>query len=384
MDARPRTPAADARAEPDSARRAFARIFNLRTIAAVFYFCLIVVISRRMLDLQYQGGEAWLVDSLRFLRQSLISGLVLLASIALADAAAVRWRLARRPAIVLGCLAVLAGSIVAVLLRLWVYGGMPATRESYFYLGTIWATWTALGGLAYALFYMTRAEEREQAQLCEAERSQAALGAQMLQAQLSALQAQIEPHFLFNTLANVRRLYETVPTRGRDMLTNLIDYLRAALPSMRSGNSTLGRELELARAFLSILQMRMGERLHYAINADAALLELPMPPLVLPTLVENAIKHGLAPLPEGGRIDIRARRSGAHIEIDVIDSGVGFQASAGSGVGLANTRSRLAALYGGRASLELTAGRPRGVVATLRLPLPEPHGVAAGATAVTS
>jgi hypothetical protein len=375
MDARPLPTAADACGGSVTPRGAFARIFNLRTIAAVFYFCLFVVVSRRMVDLQYQGGEAWLVDSLRFLRQSLISGLVLLATIALADAAAVRWRLTRRPAIVLGCAAVLAGSAAAVLLRRWVYGAMPATLDNIAYLFTLWTTWAALGGLAYALFYMTREEEFEQMRLCDAERSQTALSAQMMQAQLSALQAQIEPHFLFNTLANVRRLYETMPTRGRDMLTNLIDYLRAALPSMRSGSSTLGRELELARAFLSILQMRMGDRLEYAITAEPSLLDLPMPPLVLPTLVENAIKHGLAPLPDGGRIDVRARRSGAQIEIDVIDTGVGFRASAGSGVGLANTRSRLAALYGGQASLELTAGQPRGVVATLRLPLPEPPGV---------
>jgi hypothetical protein len=375
MDARPLPTAADACGSLITPRGAFARVFNLRTIAAVFYFCLIVVISRRVIDLQHQGVEVWFVDSLRFLRQSLISGLVLLAAIALADAAAVRGRLTRRPAIFLGCAAVLAGSAIAVLLRLWVYGSMPATPATAAYIFTLWTTWSMLGGLAYGLFYLTREEEYEQIQLCDAERSQAALGAQMVQAQLSALQAQIEPHFLFNTLANVRRLYETVPTRGRDMLTHLIDYLRAALPTMRSGNSTLGRELELARAFLSILQMRMGERLEYSIGADPGLLDLPMPPLVLPTLVENAIKHGLAPLPEGGRIVVHARRSGDQIEIDVVDNGVGFCATAGSGVGLANTRSRLSALYGSRASLDLTAGRPRGVVATLRLPMPEPRGV---------
>jgi sensor histidine kinase YesM len=191
----------------------------------------------------------------------------------------------------------------------------------------------------------------------------------MLQARLSALQAQIEPHFLFNTLANVRRLYETAPSRGREMLGCLIDYLRAALPSMRSSSSTLGRELDLARSFLTILQMRMGDRLQFSITADAGLLGMAMPPMVLPTLLENAIKHGLGPLPEGGRIDIRARRDGAAMEVEVRDTGAGFTAAKGSGVGLANTRSRLAGLYGPRASLQLAAGSPRGVVATLRLPL---------------
>jgi sensor histidine kinase YesM len=153
------------------------------------------------------------------------------------------------------------------------------------------------------------------------------------------------------------------------MLSCLIAYLRAALPSMRSSSSTLGRELDLARSFLTILQMRMGERLQFSISAEAGLLESPVPPMVLPTLVENAIKHGLGPLPEGGRIDIRARRTGDDIEIEVRDNGAGFTAAKGSGVGLANTRSRLAGLYGSRASLRLAAGAPSGVVATLRLPL---------------
>jgi sensor histidine kinase YesM len=195
------------------------------------------------------------------------------------------------------------------------------------------------------------------------------LTAQMLQARLSALQAQIEPHFLFNTLANVRRLYETTPSRGREMLASLIDYLRAALPAMRSQGSTLGRELELARSFLTILQMRIGDRLQFSIAVDDDLLDTQVPPLVLATLVENAIKHGLAPLPEGGRVDIQARRRGNDLEIEVRDTGAGFTASGGSGVGLANTRSRLAGLYGPRASLSLAAGAPRGVVATVLLPL---------------
>jgi sensor histidine kinase YesM len=115
--------------------------------------------------------------------------------------------------------------------------------------------------------------------------------------------------------------------------------------------------------------MRMDERLQFAIAADAGLLDTPMPPMVLPTLVENAIKHGLAPLPEGGRIDIRARRAGDDLQIEVQDTGAGFTAAGGSGVGLANTRARLAGLYGSSASLHLAAGSPRGVVATLRLPL---------------
>jgi LytS/YehU family sensor histidine kinase len=192
----------------------------------------------------------------------------------------------------------------------------------------------------------------------------------MVEARLCALQAQIEPHFLFNTLANVKRLYETAPSRGREMLSSLINYLRAALPTMREPGSTLAREIELVRSFLTILQMRMGERLQFSVEAPVELSDVRVPPMVLPTLVENAIKHGLSPLPEGGRIDIRARSEpSGQLVIEVADNGAGFSASGGSGVGLANTRSRLAALYGAEASLSLSMATPRGVVASVRLPL---------------
>ena len=363
-------------AQPLTPRAAFGRICNLRTVAAVFYFCLVVVVGRTLMDLQYEDLGDWAMSTLRFLRQNLISGLLLLATIAAADSVAVARGLGRRAALAAGVLLVLAGSAVAVLLRVWVYGTLPTLGSDPAYLTGVWLTWSLLGSLGYALFYLVREDEQQRQMLCDVEFADRALNAQMLQARLSALQAQIEPHFLFNTLANVRRLYETTPERGREMLSCLIDYLRAALPSMRSASSTLGRELDLARSFLTILQMRMGERLQFSITAEAGLLDSPMPPMVLPTLVENAIKHGLGPLPEGGRIDIRARRADDDLEIEVRDTGAGFTAAKGSGVGLANTRSRLAGLYGPRASLQLAAGAPRGVVAMLRLPL-EPLATAA-------
>jgi Histidine kinase len=372
MDALPLNATATLCSQPLTARAAFSRILNLRTVAAVFYFCLLVVVGRKLMDLQYETLDEWAMSTLRFLRQNLISGLVLLATIASADSIAVARRLQRRPALAIGVLLVATGSAMAVVLRLWVYGSLPTFSSEPAYLTGVWLTWTLLGSLGYALFYLTREDEQQRQMLCDGESARQALSAQMLQARLSALQAQIEPHFLFNTLANVRRLYETTPSRGREMLTSLIGYLRAALPSMRSNSSTLGRELDLARSFLTILQMRMGDRLQFSIAADAGLLDTPMPPMVLPTLVENAIKHGLGPLPEGGRIDISARRSGNDMEIEVRDTGAGFTAVGGSGVGLANTRSRLAGLYGARASLQLAAGAPRGIVAQLRLPLQAP------------
>jgi LytS/YehU family sensor histidine kinase len=152
------------------------------------------------------------------------------------------------------------------------------------------------------------------------------------------------------------------------MLAQLIRYLRAALPRMRNQDVTLADELELVRAYLGVQQIRMGERLRTTIEAPAALLGAPLPPMMLATLVENAIKHGIGPLAEGGAIRVAAEREGEALVLSVADNGRGFAAASGTGVGLANIRARLAALYGAKASLRLEANSPRGVVATVRIP----------------
>jgi LytS/YehU family sensor histidine kinase len=296
----------------------------------------------------------------------------MLLAIACAEAFATARRLSPRVALVLGVAVCLVAAALAIPVRVWVAGSdlVDSVAREPGYFVQIWALWSAVGGFGYWLFHTINAEEAARAQLADAECRREGLQAQMVEARLSALQAQIEPHFLFNTLANVKRLYETAPARGREMLSSLINYLRAALPTMREPGSTLDRELELVRSFLTILQMRMGERLMFSIEVPAALGSARVPPMVLPTLVENAIKHGLSPLPEGGRIDIRARTSDERqLVVEVADNGAGFSSSGGSGVGLANTRSRLAALYGPEASLSLSIAAPRGVVATVRLPL---------------
>ena len=356
---------------PDAARAAFARVWNLKSIAVVFYFCLLLVFGRFVVGVYYEPLEEWLFGLSRGLRGTLISGLLLLMAIALTDAYAAAKRLKPSRALALGIFTSAIAAALSVPLRLIVAGFSVTQRlaeHPSFFLSTF-ALWTAIGGLTYWLFNSTREDDAERARLADSECRRQALQAQMVEAHLSALQAQIEPHFLFNTLANVKRLYETVPAQGREMLASLINYLRAALPSMRESGSTLARELELARSFLTILKMRMLERLDFSIAHDAALADARVPPMVLPTLVENAIKHGLSPLPEGGRIDIKARRDGAELVVEVHDNGAGFSASSGAGVGLANTRSRLAALYGVRASVNLAAGSPRGVTASIRLPL---------------
>lgn len=201
------------------------------------------------------------------------------------------------------------------------------------------------------------------------------MGRETAEARLQMLEAQIEPHFLFNTLAHVRRLYETDRDAGALMLRNLRNYLSVALPGMRDGAATLGREIDHVCAYLDIQQIRMGHRLAYAIDVPDALRDARLPPLMVLTLVENAVKHGLTPLPEGGHIDVRATATGSRLTIDVVDTGRGFAKSQGSGTGLANIRARLASAYGPSASLSLALGPAGGVIATLELPL---EGVSPG------
>lgn len=225
-----------------------------------------------------------------------------------------------------------------------------------------------MGGLLTAVLYFFTRETAIAAALQTTRLVGVALDKQMAEAQLRVLQAQIEPHFLFNTLAHIKRLYLIDAVQGKAMLNNLSSYLRAALPQMRESDSTLGRELALARAYLNVLQARMGERLGVSISVPHDLRHAELPPMMLSTLVENAIKHGLSPLPEGGTVEIAAVRDGDQLRISVTDDGVGFQGLAGSGVGLANTRARLAALYGDDGLLTFAVNPTRGVTVAIALP----------------
>ncbi len=192
---------------------------------------------------------------------------------------------------------------------------------------------------------------------------------QVTEAKLQALQAQVEPHFLYNTLANVQALTEVDPGKAHTMVGHLIQYLRSALPKMRESISTVGQEIELVRAYLNILQMRMGRRLAFDIAVPESLTATPFPPLMLPSLVENAIKHGLEPQREGGSVHIGAQAIDGRLRLTVADTGRGFGETIGAGVGLANIRERLAALYGEGAKLTLESNSPHGVIATIEAPL---------------
>jgi signal transduction histidine kinase len=189
-------------------------------------------------------------------------------------------------------------------------------------------------------------------------------------ARLQLLQAQVEPHFIFNALANVRRLLRTDADAARTLLADLLRYLEEALPSLRDEASTLGREAALVRAYLAVHQVRMGPRLRFEVDLPPDLAPCPVPPMLLLTLVENALKHGLQPMVDGGTLTLRAQARAGRVEISVADTGRGMGSGSGHGTGLANVRARLKSIYGADASLTLAVNEPRGVVATITLPQP--------------
>jgi hypothetical protein len=240
-------------------------------------------------------------------------------------------------------------------------------------------SWTLLSGLSngvfVSLFFLLKFREaRARAAMLRADADRNLLSKQAIEAELKLMQAQVEPHFLFNTLASVQFLTETDPPKANLMLGHLLAYLRAALPQLRSDSSTLGQEIDLAQAFLSIMQMRMGSRLAFVIDVPADLRARRFPPMLLMSVVENAIKHGLEPRAEGGTIRIEARRSGERLAVAVVDDGHGLRDKLGSGVGLTNLRERLQALYPARARFILEEMAPHGARATIEIPFDDhPH-----------
>ncbi|TFW30335.1 sensor histidine kinase [Duganella callida] len=208
-----------------------------------------------------------------------------------------------------------------------------------------------------------------EARSAESHADEESIERRVVEARMAALQAQVEPHFLFNTLALIGQLIETDPPQAARIHQNLIDYLRATLPQMRAkGAGTLGRQIEMSRAYLAIMQARMRSRLAVSIDVPAEMLSATFPVMMLQILIENAIKHGLEPKIDGGRIDIRAAVDHQMLQVDVIDDGVGFNPFAGDGVGLANVRERLRIQYGNRAQLVIEAPLTGGTRASIRVP----------------
>jgi signal transduction histidine kinase len=239
--------------------------------------------------------------------------------------------------------------------------------------GSNMLAFTLIMTAAAALFL----HHRDKALLAEAaaavEKARAeAVARQALQAQLQLLQAQIEPHMLFNTLANVQGMIGIDPAGAQQMLDQLIQYLRSSLASSRAQSTTLAQEFALMEAYLGLMAVRMGARLSYSLQLPEALRAAQIAPMLLQPLVENAISHGLEPKVEGGHVSVSAVRAGGSLLIRVSDTGLGLDApspATGTKVGVANTRERLHALFGEQGSLTLEPNLPHGATALLTLPL---------------
>ena len=228
----------------------------------------------------------------------------------------------------------------------------------------------ALAGTVFStvLFFVGR--EREAARrMLEARLARVATERQIAEARLQLLRAQIEPHFLFNSLASVKRLYEQESGGGKHLLRHLNGYLRSAVGRAREEETTLVEQVAMARSYLEIFAQRMGERLRVSVDVPADLLLARVPSLMLGTLVENAVKHGIGPRDTGGSIAISARAHGDHLVLEVADDGRGFHSEAGTGVGLANTRARLVSLFADDGDLDLRTNPAGGVTASIRMPL---------------
>ena len=283
-----------------------------------------------------------------------------------------QWRLGWLPRWVVQALAVAVTVPVATFVVYLLSSGGDVhsfLRNEARVAGFLWITGSGLfvgTTLALAALYRERdAQARAQALQFELERS--TLERQALDARLATLRAQIEPHFLFNTLANVQALVESGSPRAGPVLQSLIAYLRAAMPQLAGADETLGAEATRVRADLELMHLRMPDRLAFEVQVADALAAERFPSMGLLTLVENAIRHGIDPGEQGGRIEVGARRDAAsgELRIWVADTGVGMDAAAAPGTGLANLRERLDAFFAGRARLEMSENVPGGVRAEI-------------------
>jgi len=228
-----------------------------------------------------------------------------------------------------------------------------------------------LTGLLLLIFVPRERAARAEATIAREQARVAAAERETTTAQLKLLEAQVEPHFLYNTLANVVSLVDGEPALAKRMIERLIALLRATAAAA-TGSATLGGQVELLRAYLEILELRMGARLRWRIDLPAELAGLRVPPMLLQPIVENAIKHGLEPTVDGGALTVTVRRDDRRLLLEVADTGRGIRATAprdAPGLGLANLRARLAAQYGSAAHIEVSDNAPHGTRVALALPL---------------
>jgi signal transduction histidine kinase len=266
----------------------------------------------------------------------------------------------------------LTAPVATLLAYMWMTGGSfgHLLQNEGLLSGFIWITVCSLViGLLLALGALYRERDgqaRAQELAFALERS--TLEKQALDARLRLMHVQIEPHFLFNTLANVQQLVESGSPRAAPVLQTLIAYLRAAVPALADGQATLGTEIRLVQAYLELMRMRMPDRLDFSVTLPAHLAMLRFPPMALLTLVENAVRHGIDPSEAGGRIEVQVREAGANVEVSVSDTGVGMSETAAPGTGLSNLRERLRAFFGDTAQLQMLDGNPQGLRAVIVFP----------------
>jgi signal transduction histidine kinase len=353
-----------------SPRFAVARAFKGLTWRRFGVVCLLVFVQavcRIPLDLSLGKSASYIGEHvlLDFGSMLIVFTPVLLAVIAadnLASKDSRRWSLA---------LAIALGVAIGMALNWSVHA---LSSDGHFWKAPVavigsWVNNCFMAAIATTVYFFVIRENEAHDTLHREQMARLGLEREMTEARLQVMQAQIEPHFLFNTLANVRRLYQVDPPMGRAMLQHLSRYLGAALPQMRESRSTLGRETALTVAYLNIQKIRMGSRLAFDVDIPEALKACAVPPMMLLTLAENAIRHGLVPMPEGGSVRVRARAESGVLTLEVSDTGRGLEESSGSGIGLANIRARLKSLYDSDARLLLANNALRGVTATLELPI---------------
>ncbi len=374
-----------------AARAWLTQTFNGLTWKRLGIFCLVVEFVAL-----YQGpsinalrsGFPWLVPSIfpwmpvgaeglakAFIHMFLLFSPVFLAAIAVENRGPRRGK-AR---IVSLCAAVVVGQILGTILYAiaiaWLY---PKGFMRWGMLSDPIQRWGVLGGLgirslafstaAAGCYYFFKRDAEAAAAVHRETLEREDVKRENAEARLQVMQAQIEPHFLFNTLASVRRLYQIDRSSGRSMLRHLSRYLTSSLPEMRESRPTLERELALALAYLSVQKIRMESRLTFDVNVPKGLKDAIVPPMMLATLVENAVIHGVGPLSSGGHIGIIAYAESGKLFLEVTDNGCGLKETWGGGVGLANIRARLHSAFGSNAQLQLRQRREGGAIATITLP----------------
>jgi hypothetical protein len=271
-----------------------------------------------------------------------------------------------RARVALLCIAIPVGAAIGELAPL-ATDTQAGSQDLHLALGRV-LQWTLVGFSITAMHHVWRRSVDARAAVQAADLRRSLTERQLAEMHLQWLRSRIEPHFLFNTLATVRRLHHTEPLQGERLLSHFLSYLRMTLGGEHGQHATVGQEIDLAHAYLSIAAMRMSGRLTLRWNVPEDLRDCDLPSLTIATLAENAVKHGIAPRPDGGMIEISVQAVGDALEVTVADTGVGFNGSGGSGIGLANTRARLATLYGAAGTLTLENHRSGGVVARVRLP----------------